>query len=150
MKGNLGEERVYFFYSSTSQSIKGCQSRNWSRNMEDCCLVFCSACCLIHPLTTCLGWAWALPHQSPITISHRLAYRLVLQRHFLNCGSFFLITILCQLDQKRPTRTPNTIICTGAMWRVILLMERPIIRSTSVPQMCQVLCWGLERNWRVQ
>ena len=45
---------------------------------------------------------WVLPHQSPVKkMSHRIAYRLLLWKHFPYSGSLFLDDpVLCQDDIK--------------------------------------------------
>ena len=90
--------------------------------MEGCCLLACSACCVIERRTTSPGMApptmgWALPYQSLIKeIPYRLAYSPILWRHFLNWG--FLLSddfSLCQLDIKMSQHVSLIVMFTATL-----------------------------------
>lgn len=103
---------------SNSSRKAGSQGRNWSRDYGGTLLtgllpfpVAYSACFLIQPRTTHLGWYLSpsppgelglptaiLIHQESVPTT---CPQEVWGRHFLNLGSSFQITRLCQVDKKK-------------------------------------------------
>jgi hypothetical protein len=94
----LGEERVILltlpYISSLSTAVKtGTSTGADTETMKEYHFLACSACSLIEPRTTSPGMApptmgWALTHISIIKkMPYRLAYSLIVWRHFLNWGS---------------------------------------------------------------
>lgn len=89
----LGEERVYFPFTSRHQFItERSQGRNssragaWKRELkaiEEGCLLACSVCFIIYTRTICPGVVpptvgWAFPHQSIIKkMHHKFSNRLI-------------------------------------------------------------------------
>ena len=81
------------------------REKNWFRGHEGVLLagfllIACLACCLIAPMTTYMHRAGTTCNElgSPTSITnktpHRLAYRLVLQRHFLFFFNLFLFLFI--------------------------------------------------------
>ena len=112
-------------------------SRSWCRGHGGMWLtgllpLACSACFLIEPKTTSLGWhhpQWALP---PWSLIEKTPYRWISWRHFLKRGSFLCDnSSLCQVD----TKVANTLIWyKQELHRSVVLLEhthKSLIRVAS-------------------
>lgn len=148
-KSNLREERIYWTYTSTIQSVfKRIQEMNSSRNtsLGKCCLLACFPLLTQPAFLYDLGPpVWVTYHTGSLTLSliekmhQRLANRPFWNSEFLKLVILFQdATSLCQIDLNSQAQ-PTTVTCalcakTCAMWAMGGMRSVGVCLKTTSPQ----------------